>query len=309
VSEHSARFPAVTALRVDAFRQAELELATCEIEPTYSALSEALSGLAKAASAKEAFEEARVWWLMSDLCSMMLDVSNHNEPFRPYLVMGNRHSMTPATLAIEEFEFFRDVVDDLPDGLLKARVSDLLWITPGFRHIRHALAAIDGYASVPINDDCWHQEGRECLHRALTLAKQIRAGGGDRLSVITATIMDAIRRAIEEKLVFAVGLAQTVMEFRLDHPDISALPEMLAELGRSFDESKDIFRARTCYEAASRGFALSDRVLMEAKMTVAVAETWVSEAELRGGQTHPIVCSGQLIPDTSIGGFDAIVRS
>ena len=84
------------------------------------------------------------------------------------------------------------------------------------------------------------------------------------------------------------------MEFRLDHPDISALPEMLAELGRSFDESKDIFRARTCYEAASRGFALSDRVLMEAKMTVAVAETWVSEAELRGGQTHPIVTQNAL---------------
>ncbi|XVJ50101.1 DUF4209 domain-containing protein (plasmid) [Pseudomonas sp. UBT] len=294
MSEHSARFPAVTALRVDAFRQAELELATCEIEPTYSALSEALSGLAKAASAREAFEEARVWWLMADLCSLMLDVSNHNEPFRPYLVMGNQHSMTPATLAIEEFEFFRDVVDDLPNGLLKARVSDLLWITPGLRHIRHALAAIDGYASVPINDDYWYQEGRECLHRALTLAKQIRTGGGDRLSVITAMVMDAIRRAIEQELGFVVGLVQTVMEFGLDHPDAPELPEMMAELGRSFAEKNDIFKARACYETASRGYALSHRALLAAKMTVAVAETWASEAEMRGEQTHPIVAQNAL---------------
>lgn len=294
MSEHSPRYPAATPLRIDAFRQSELERIACEIEPTYSALSGALSDLARVASEKEAFEEARVWWLLGDLCSMMLDVTNHNEPFRPYLVMGNRHSMVPATLANEEFEFFRDVVDELPDGLLKARVSDLLWITPGRRHIRHALAAIDGYTSVPINDEYWHQEGRECLHRALTLAKQIRAGGGDRLSVITAMIMDATRRAIEEKLVFSVGLAQTVMEFGLDHPDALELPEMMAELGRSFDESKDIFKARACYETASRGYALSDRAVLAAKMTVAAAETWVSEAELRGEQTHPVVAQNAL---------------
>lgn len=294
MSEHFPRYPAATPLRVDAFRQAELERALYEIEPTYLALSEALTSLARTASETEAFEEARIWSLMADLCSMMLDNANRNEPFRPYLIMGDRHSMVPASMLDEELEFFRDVVDLLPEGLLKARVSDLLWITPGLRHIRHARAAIDGYTTTPLNDDYWYQEGRECLHRALTLARQIGAGGGDRLTSLTEMVMDAIKLAVKQQLMFSVGLAETVMDFRLDHPDTSVIPEMLAELGRSFDERKDIFRARTCYEAASRGFALSDRALMEAKMTVAVAETWVSEAELRGEQTNPIVAQNAL---------------
>ncbi|XVN19781.1 DUF4209 domain-containing protein [Pseudomonas corrugata] len=91
-----------------------------------------------------------------------------------------------------------------------------------------------------------------------------------------------------------MGLFETVIEFRLDHPEVSALPEKMAELGRCLMSRKDVFRARQCFEAACKGFAFFDRDLLAAKMTVAVAETWVSEAELRGGQTHPVVAQNAL---------------
>lgn len=294
MSEHKPRYPEATPLRVDAFCQADFEQATSEIEPSYSALSGAMTALAKAASEAQEFEAARVWWLLADLCMMMLDTTNRNEPFRPYLLIGARHSMSPASMHDEEYLFFKDLVDGLSNGLLKARVSDLLWITPRLKHIRHARAAIDGYATVPLNDEVWYQEGRECFQRALSLAKMIGPGAEGRLTNLTQAIMDAIAQAIHQELPFAVGLVETVIEYRLDHSEVPELPEKMAELGRCFASRKDVFRARKCFETACKGFAFFDRDLLAAKMTVAVAETWVTEAELRGEQTHPIVAQNAL---------------
>lgn len=292
--EHSPRYPEDTPLNVGAFCIADFEQATSEIEPTYSALSGAMTGLAKAASETQEFQAARIWWLLADLCMMMLDTTNRNEPFRPYLLIGDQHSMSPATMLDEEYVFFKDLVDGLPNGLLKARVSDLLWITPRLKHIRYARAAIDGYATVPLSDEVWYQEGRECFQRALSLAKMIGPGAEGRLATLTQTIMDAIELAVHKELAFAVGLVETVIEYQLEHTDVPELPEKMAELGHRFVSKKDVFRARRCFETACRGFASFDRGLLAAKMTVAVAETWVSEAELRGEQTHPIVAQNAL---------------
>jgi len=294
VPEHSPRYPEDTPLKVGAFCITDFEQATSNIEPTYSALSGAITGLAKAASEALEFEAARVWWLLAELCMMMLETTNRNEPFRPYLLIGDRHSMSPATMLDEEYLFLKDLVDGLPDGLLKARVSDLLWITPRLKHIRHARAAIDGYATLPLIDEVWYQEGRECFQRALSLAKMIGQGAEGRLANLTQVIMDAIEQAVQKELAFAVGLVETVIEYRLEHPDVPELPEKMAELGHRFVSKKDVFRARRCFEMAGRGFAFFDRGLLAAKMTVAVAETWVSEAELRGEQTHPIVAQNAL---------------
>lgn len=294
MSEHAHRYPEATPLRLSAFSKSDFERATSDIDPTYAALSKALTGLAKAASEAQAYEAARVWWLSADLCMMMLDTTNRNEPFRPYLLIGNRHSMSPASIVDEEYVFFSEVVDCLPGGLLKARVSDLLWVTPGLKHIRHARAAIDGYATVPLNDELWYQEGRECFQRALCLAKMIGRGDEGRLTALTQAVIDAAKQAAQQELVFAVGLVETIIEYRLDHPEARELPQMLDELGRHFVDKKDVFKARKCFETASIGYALFDCDLLAAKMTVAAAETWVLEAELRGEQPHPIVAQNAL---------------
>nr|WP_315404806.1 hypothetical protein [uncultured Pseudomonas sp.] len=228
-------------MKVGAFCITDFEQATSNIEPTYSALSGAITGLAKAASEAQEFEAARVWWLLAELCMMMLETTNRNEPFRPYLLIGDRHSMSPATMLDEEYLFLKDLVDGLPDGLLKARVSDLLWITPRLKHIRHARAAIDGYATLPLNDEVWYQEGRECFQRALSLAKMIGQGAEGRLANLTQIIMDAIEQAVQKELAFAVGLVETVIEYRLEHPDVPELPEKMAELGHRFMSKEDVF--------------------------------------------------------------------
>ncbi|WP_439958757.1 DUF7380 domain-containing protein [Pseudomonas silesiensis] len=57
------------------------------MESTYSA-SEAMTSLAKAAPARKYSRRRGVWWLMADLCSMMLDVANRNEPYRPIWSWG-----------------------------------------------------------------------------------------------------------------------------------------------------------------------------------------------------------------------------
>lgn len=236
MSELNHRYPADTPFNVEAFPSIELERLLVDVELRYSSYWQALSTHARTAVERSEMSNAKALWLMADLCAMMLEPENRNEPFKPYAIYDNRRSMALSDLEAGEYEFIQAIVGDLGDGLVKARLSDVLWATPGQRHLRHALAAIDGYATLPLQEGTWHVDGRDCMHRALTLARQVGKGGGDRLERLTQRLFEALTIALEQQNEFATALADTVMVFRLTHADSTDLPSRLSEAGRSFEK-------------------------------------------------------------------------
>lgn len=64
---------------------------------------------------------------------MMLSPKSLNEPFKPFMVMEGRRSLIPDDLSESDIAFYAEVVDEINDAWLKARVADLVWLKSSVR--------------------------------------------------------------------------------------------------------------------------------------------------------------------------------
>ena len=129
--------------------------------------------------------------LLARCASMMLEASSINEPFKAYFqdFQGGRRSALPDDFAEEELIFFEEIIDDVNEPLLKARLSDLLWLLRKPKNPEHAKLAIDSYVSQPIEDEAWLRGLNDCWERAARLCLQIR--DFDRLDAIKGRLFSA----------------------------------------------------------------------------------------------------------------------
>ena len=87
------RYPAQTAATIEDFRKSGWKSAINSADREgYSSIWHSLSGAARAAIENNQLPEGKCLWLLADACSMMLNPSSTNEPFKPILVMDNKRS-------------------------------------------------------------------------------------------------------------------------------------------------------------------------------------------------------------------------
>ncbi len=161
----------------------------------YSGMWQALSAAARGAIEQGRNEHGKVLWLLADACSMMLSPSSQNEPFKPYAVFNDRRSLIPDDLSDLDITFFSQIVDAVDDDWLKARLADLVWLKGNPRNASFALKAIDAYRSIPLDTDTWIHGDRDCWQRAISLARMLKEGAGDRLEQMEALIIASFNAA------------------------------------------------------------------------------------------------------------------
>lgn len=153
-----------------------------ETHDGYSSMWQSLSSAAKQAIADGKASQGKILWLLSDACSMMLRPESINNPFWPIWEMGDRRSALPEDFEKSDITLFSQIVEEIDNFRLKARLADLVWLLQCPRDPKFALLAIDAYSTVPLDKETWLHDARECWERALRLARMLRAGAGDRPS-------------------------------------------------------------------------------------------------------------------------------
>ena len=148
----------------------------------YSSMWQAFSSAARKASEDDRPSHGKALWLLADACSMMLSPKSLNEPFKPFMEMEGRRSVIPDDLSESDIAFYAEIVDEIDDAWLKARVADLVWLQQRPRNVQFALAAIDAYRLIPLDAETWIRGGRECWERAISLARMLKSGAGTRLA-------------------------------------------------------------------------------------------------------------------------------
>lgn len=252
-----------------------LEQTSCE---KYSDMRQAFS-----ASARSAMEEGRkahgkVLWLLADACSMMLVPTSQNDPFKPYAVFPPRRSVIPDDLADSDISFFSEIIHLIDDAWLKARISDLCWLKKEPKVATHALEAIDAYRTISLDKETWVQGGQECWKRAISLTRMLKAGAGDRLQQLEATILEAFDRAVQRDGFLGLWLADLLKTNGMARERRADVANRLESLAREFDGEGDLHRAREYFSAASDWYGVSANESKATEMTVSVAEGWVKEA-------------------------------
>lgn len=231
---------------------------------------------------------AKVLWLLSNACSMVLDPGSANEPFKPYMVMNGNRTSSPEDFTESDIEFFCVIADEIDDAWLKARLCDLIWVVKKApRSPKHALTAIDAYRKIPLDADTWFRGGDECWERAISLTQMLRAGAENRMKEVEQEIVAAFQAATGEDGLLAVRLADLLAKKRLAHGNAADIAAKLELLARSFDGQGDLHGGREYSLAAAFWFQQSGNAEKATDMKVFVAEEWVKEAIARVSSVQP----------------------
>jgi hypothetical protein len=276
------RYPAGLALTIDDFAGCGWkEALTGSSREGYPSMWQALSSAARQAMDEGRQSHGKILWLLADACSMMLSPKSVNEPYKPFKVMEGERSVIPDDLCESDTTFFAQNIDGIDDPWLKARLADLVWLKGSPRDVMFARVAIDAYRSIPLETEKWVHGGRECWERAISLARMLKTGAGDRLKEMETAILAAFNAASHKDGFLALWLADLLVSNRLGRDCRTAIARKLETLARMSDGEGDLHRAREYFRASSDRFKAAGDDAKSAEMTVALAEGWVKEAIAR----------------------------
>ncbi|WP_421902044.1 DUF4209 domain-containing protein [Maridesulfovibrio sp.] len=273
-------------LRSQDFDKNECEaiLSKCQ-ENNYAAMYRLFSEASSEALERGNKKLGKIYWLLSDACSMMLDSENRAEPFKPLISVGDRRSAIPEDFSQNEILFFADLVDEVGSYLLKARLADLAWLR--LRKIEFALKAIDAYKLVPLTQEQWVRDGKECWNRMLDLILMLRAGAGDRLELVEQDIITALLSSTAEDGFLGVWLTNLLLDNRLGNSKYSDIVDHLQEISQVPYIAQQFHKIRSFFEAAVRCYECLDDKEGKHRLICMIAETWVNEADARKAGKSP----------------------
>lgn len=198
----------------------------------YTSIYDAFSKAARKSLEDGNPKQAKIYWLLSDACSMMLSSDNKNEPFKPLAVFHDRRSAIADDFSAEDISFFSEIITEVTDIRLKARLADLAWLKASKKDLNNALVAIDAYRQIPLDTETWVRDGRECWYRALSLSAMLRAGAGNRIQEMERDIQQAFDSSKESDSYLALWLADLMANFGLGKSnagDIAGKLEIIVE--------------------------------------------------------------------------------
>lgn len=304
------RYPENLAISIDDFLTSEWKQ-TLDKTPRegYSAMWQAFSMAARSSIEQGRNEHGKVLWLLADACSMMLSPSSQNEPFKPYAVFHDRRSVIPDDMLEADITFFAKIVDSVDDGWLKARLADLVWLRGKPRNTAFALTAIDAYRTLPLDKDTWIRGGRDCWSRAISLARMLRGGAGERLKQMEATIVGAFNVATRAEGFLGLWLADLLKSNGLGRGHRVDIARKLEAWAHEFDGEGDLHKARDYFAAAAEWHKTIPDKVKAAEMTVAVAEGWVKEAIARIASESPSYSVATSFYENAIQTYRSIPRA
>lgn len=257
----------------------------------YSAMYYAFSDAAKLSINQDEQAHGKVLSLLADACSMVLSPDSTIEPFKPFVDFrpsGGRCSATPDDLSETDVAFFAEIVETIDDPWLKARLADLVWLLQSPRKVEFALAAIDSYRTIPLDDiDTWLHGGDRCWQRAIDLACLIKAGAGERLAEMKASIVEALTSVTREDGFLGYWLADLLKSNALGRGPSMTIATRLESLAREFEGESEFHKAREYFRTSAHWFTESGDDEKSTEMTIEEAETWVKEAVARLSSDQP----------------------
>lgn len=304
------RYPEHTTVTIESLRNSGWrEAITSRDREGYSSMWQSLSSAARIAVESGLLSEGKGLWLLADACSMTLNPSSSNEPFKPFIVMDGKRSSLPIDFQRPDVDLFATFANEVDDPWLQARLADLVWLLCEPRNPKYALLAIDAYRQLPLDAGTWVRGCRECWQRAITLTLMLKRGGGDRLKEIEAALVTAFDNSSKEDGYLALWLSDMFASYRLGGEHRQAIATKLETMARAFDVDGDLHRARDYFDAASRWFQRTGNIAQAAQMTACLAESWVKEAVARLSSEQPSNIVAASCYENAIQTYRSIPRS
>lgn len=248
---------------------------------SYLMMWRSLSSAARTAIGQGQVKTGKVLSLLADACSLRLCPSSPNEPFKTFAVTSANRSSILDELLDSELKFFAEIVDSIDQILLKARISDLLWVRSNPRNYEFALKAIDAYRSLSLDEKTWVNDGQDCWERAVDLAQRLRKGAGERLPEMDTIIFSTFETVTCSNNYFGLSLANLLKSYHLGQSHRLDVAKKLEFMANEFNSKHNFNIAREYFNEASTWYKLIPDQTKATEMILAVAEGWANEAGAR----------------------------
>ena len=226
-------------------------------------------------------------FLLEKVAALQLIAESVNAPFEAFYrnYETRDFSSRPEDFSPEEFLFFEDILDDVSNVWLKARLADLLWVYKKPKSIEYARLAIDAYSQLSINPKNWKNAGEKHFERAIRLALQIN--DFDRLDALKSRLLSAFRQDYSERILMNLWIAELLGKTGVDREHLEEISSKLIAMGGKFKTEENFLSARECFEFAAKKYSEIGNQAASASCLFDVAESFEFEAmsKIDGSQT------------------------
>jgi len=220
--------------------------------------------------------------LLGDICSLHLRLESPEQPFGPMMTSQQGRTAIPEDFDDDQVKFLNDVVRDVTDADLRARIGDVLWFLR--RDYKIGEVAVSAYleSAVALEDPERWVATYDRIARALQLATLL-GRNAQSYQLVVRHIEDVLARCNgEDPLFLSARMMGLLQDCRTgDSARYAALSEKLALKG---ERERDWDRARTYWETKAQWHRIAKEEVEQRAAKVRAAETYVqqSEAHLSG---------------------------
>lgn len=224
---------------------------------------------------------AKALALLAAATSMALHGTSTNAPFIPRFESNEGRTALPEDFTLADLEALRDACPEIDDPWLKARLADIVWLSPQTRHIDVARIACDAYLDVPLEPNTWHFGALDCWRRAISLCLQLGRNERPRLDRIEHAILSKARAAAPDSDFYLLKLATLLSDGFLGKANAAELAGMLLMFANAAKARRELRMARHYFESAAEWFSKASSHAQRIDCLCDAAETFVGEAEMR----------------------------
>lgn len=243
-----------------------------------------VSGFAEKAREAEASGELGqqgVYMLLNAVCSLMLQLDSPAEPFGPMMVFADRRSAILDDFNSGHLATLQDIVHNVVDPELRARIADVLWCKQQGDY-QLAELAVSSYleSARRLEDDGDWVESANRIERASQLAVSL-GRSGEPFAEVIAHIEDAIERCEEESPLFHAGrLMRLLQRYGLGDPKKYArLAEQSAIRAEESQDAMKWHTSRAYWQIKAKWDLMGGDEDASRDAEIRAAETHVEEAD------------------------------
>lgn len=219
-----------------------------------------------------------IFTLLGGIASLYFKLDNDQDPFGPLFILDGRRSFIVDDLTDEHTRVLTDVVSEVADPEMRARVADVLYIKT--RDTSFACLAIDAYlasAATLLHPEHWILT-EERIERALQLAARIGRNNRDYFPRTIQTIEDLLGKYGEEDAtLFSAKLMGLLIEQRQGEPEHYA--SLAEKAAKRAETEHDWHRAQAYWDIWGKWQKLRKVPGWKDATLKVQAETFIREAE------------------------------
>lgn len=252
-------------------------------------LFEINSHLNKVSDCERDLKLKRSLLLLANVCSPIINLESKNDPFQPFIIIGNKRSFLPTDLTIEEILYLSSIVDEDLPPILKARIADILWMYSTPKNKKYYEIAIENYILMDVYNDFFEPDIYVFWERATILAKQTR----------NSSLIEKIKL----KLLNEIDYPSTNWDFHLlkiieifDNTDLDKglnheLAEKLLEKQKEFNHEQQFHIAEQYLELAAKLFKKSGNAEDSYKSLALLSQTTENHGDYRKNESAMVANS------------------